>query len=125
MVGVLGLALYCFFMYIAYIGWIQGEHIHESVWSELFYILDVAIFGSGLPPLILTIYFMFFGKTVKDWGVGILFIMFSIPIHYYVAGWAAHSEPVIYIPMQLAELAAVISLVVYWRKRRGARQMDF
>lgn len=116
-VGVLGIALYGFFLYIMYIGWTQGEHIHESLWSELFYIVDTAIFSSGLPPLILTIYFMFFGRTVRDWGMGLLFIVLSIPIHYYVAGWAAHSEPVVYVPMQLAELAAAIGLIVYWHKK--------
>lgn len=116
-VGVLGVALYGFFLYLMYIGWTQGEHIHESLWSELFYIFDTAIFSAGLPPLILTIYFMFFGKTEKDWVVGLLFIILSIPIHYYVAGWTAHSEPVIYVPMQLAELAAAIGLIVYWHKK--------
>ena len=125
MVGVLGIGVYGFFLYLMYIGWVQGEHIHESVYSELFYIFNTAIFSSGLPLLILTVYFMFFGKTVKDWNVGLFFIMFSIPIHYYVAGWAAHSEPVVYVPMQLTELAAVIGLVVYWHKRRGTRKMNF
>lgn len=120
-IGVLGIATYVFFLYMMYIGWKQGEHIHISIGSEIFYIFDTAIFGSGLPPLILTIYFMFFGKTLKDFGIGISVIFISIIIHFYVSAFAAHSEAIIYIPMQVIELAAAIFLVFYWRKRNNIR----
>ena len=109
--------LYVFFLYLMYIGWTQGEHIHESIGTQIFYIIDTAIFGSGLPPLILVVYFLLLGNTPKDWGMGLLFVLLSIPIHYYVTSWAAHSEPIVFVPMQIVELAAVIILVTYWQKK--------
>lgn len=117
LVAVIGVLLYGFMLYLAYIQWGQNEFIHESLGSEIFFVLDFGIFGSGLPPLMLTIYFLLLGKTLRDWGLGFVFVLLSILIHYYVSGWAAHSEPVIYVPMQLAELAAVIGLIVYWHKK--------
>ncbi len=117
LVAIIGVLLYGFMLYLAYIQWGQNGFIHESLRSEIFYVLDFGVFGSGLPPLILTIYFLWLGRTVKDWVFGFAFVFLSIMVHYYVSGWAAHSEPVIYVPMQFLELVAAIGLIVYWHKK--------
>ena len=117
LVAAIAVLLYGFMLYLAYIQWSQNEFAHESWGVEIFYVLDFGVFGSGLPPLMLAIYFLWLGKTVKDLVCGFVFVLLSIIIHYYISGWAAHSEPVIYVPMQFIELAAVIALIVYWRKK--------
>jgi len=122
--AVIGILLYGFMLYLAYIQWKQNEFVHESLGSEIFYLMNFGIFGSGLPPLMLAIYFLWLGMTVKEWVLGFVFVFLSILVHYYVSGWAAHSEPAVYVPMQLAELAAVIGLIVYWHKKYRTSQIN-
>jgi len=70
----------------AYIGWQHDQNIHESLLSELYYIMSLAIFGSGLPPILLVIYFLILGKMAKDFGMGFIFVFTFILVHFYVVG---------------------------------------
>lgn len=116
-VAVIGFVVYGFFAYDWTIEWQQNQDLHGSLLAEIFFVVDHVVFVSGLPPMLLIIYFLIMGKTVKGWSMGLVFVFLSIPVHFYVAGIAAHTEPAIYVPMQLAELAAAIGLIVYWHRK--------
>jgi len=116
----LGILLYIFMLSSAYIGWQHDQNIHESLLSELYYIMSLAIFGSGLPPILLVIYFLILGKMAKDFGMGFIFVFTFILVHFYVVGVSTHTEPIIHIPFQLVELAIVVGIMRYWHTKRVA-----
>lgn len=118
LVALFGFLVYGYMMYGWTVEWHQNQSIHESLFTQLFFIVDTVIFISGLPPMLLVVYFLVLGKNTKDWAMGLLFVAISIPVHFYVAGVTAHTEPIQYIPIQLGELAIVIGLIIYWRKKK-------
>lgn len=119
-VALCGFLVCGYLMYSWTIEWQQNQSIHESVSTEVLFIISDVIFASGLAPMLLVIYFLVLGKTERDWGLGMLFVFLSIPVHFYVTGVAAHTTPNIYIPFQLGELAVVIGLMLYWHRRYRA-----
>lgn len=118
LVSIIGFLIYGYLMYSWTVEWNQNQSIHESLFTKAFFIVDTVIFISGLPPMLLVVYFLVFGKNPKDWGLGLLFVAISIPIHFYVVGVTAHTEPMQHIPIQLIELAIVVGLIIYWQKKK-------
>ena len=116
LLSVLGIFVYGLFLYLWSIEWRQNTEIHLTVGSEVKFILSDVIFASGLPPLLLTIYFLLLGKTKQELGVGIMAVVISIPVHFVVTVFAAHSDAWFYLPMQLAELLAALALIFYWHR---------
>jgi hypothetical protein len=43
----------------------KNSTIHESLFTQIFYIIDFGIFISGLPPMLLVVYFLILGKHLK------------------------------------------------------------
>jgi hypothetical protein len=118
LVAFCGIMLYGFMLFGAYIQWGQNSTIHESLFTQIFYIIDFGIFISGLPPMLLVVYFLVLGKTSKDFGMGLLFVFGSIFIHFYVVGFSAHGSPAyIYIPLHFLELTLVLGLIYYWHRK--------
>lgn len=46
--------------------------------------------------------------------MGLIFVLVSILLHYYVTGVAVHTEPTVRVPFQLVELGIVIGTIRYW-----------
>ena len=121
-VALCGFLIYGYVLYIWTIEWQQNQYIHESKSSAVLFVISDVIFASGLAPMLLVIYYLVLGKTERDWGVGMLLVFLSIPVHFYVTGVAAHTTPSVYIPFQLGELVVVIGLILHWhRKYRAAK----
>lgn len=117
-IGVCGIAVYALWLWAWWLDWQQGSFVAKPFLEQLWFVLDDAIFLSGLPPLMLTIYFLILKKSVRANRTGLIYVAFFIPVHYYVAATTAHSTPEIYLPAQLIELAAASALIVFWKEKR-------
>jgi hypothetical protein len=115
----LGALLYALLFYNSRVEWEQNLSIHESWLTEIWFVIADVIFASGLPPMLLTIYFWVLGKAPRDWLAGFAFVPLFIFVHYVVAVFMAHSSPFIYVPMMAVELLSAIAVIWYWHKKRG------
>lgn len=115
-VGVCGIAVYVFWLWTWWMVAKQGDFASRNLLQQILFVLDDAIFGSGLPPLLLTIYFLILKKSARANLRGLIYVAFFIPIHYYVAATTAHSTPEIYLPAQFIELIAAVALIAFWKK---------
>ena len=115
--GICGIALYVFCLWTWWLEWQQGGFAAKLFLEKIWFVLDDAIFLSGLPPLMLTIYFLILKKSVRANRRGLIYVALFIPIHYYVAATTAHSTPEIYLPAQLVELVVAIALIVFWKEK--------
>jgi hypothetical protein len=121
-IGVCGIAFYAIWLWAWSLTWRQMNFSDKPFLEQLWFVIDHGIFLSGLPPLMLTIYFLILKKSVKANLRGLIYVTLFIPIHYYVAATTAHSTPEIYLPAQLIELTAAILLIVFWKdEERAAR----
>lgn len=116
--ALLGALVYVYMLYDWHIQWQQDLTIHESWLTEVWFILGYVIFASGLPPMLLTIYFWVLGKNPRDWLAGFVFVPLFIFVHYVVAVFMAHSSPLVYVPMMAVELLSVVAVIWYWQKKQ-------
>lgn len=116
-IGVCGFILYALNLFTWQIEWRQGGFSTRPLLERAWFVLDDAIFLSGLPPLMLSTYFLILRKSARANGIGLILAALFVVIHYYVAAATAHSTPDIYIPVQLAELIAALSLILLWRSK--------
>ena len=116
-IGICGFILYGLILFTWQSEWRQSSFSTRPLLEQAWFVLDDAIFLSGLPPLIVSTYFLILKKNARANGIGIIFVVLFILIHYYVAATTAHSTPDIYIPAQVAELIATVSLILMWRSK--------
>lgn len=123
-ITLLGLAIYLLFASVAIVpGWSQTPGIHDSVWSEVAYVIQDIVFFPGLPPLMVSIYFLMLQKTPQAWKRGLLLTAIFVPIHYVVAVWMAHGSPAVYVPMMVLEFVAALGVIVRWRQQKATRDI--
>ncbi len=112
-----GALLYAFMVYIWTIEWRQSGISEQSYLEKIWFLVENVIFVSGLPPLLIAIYFLLLRKSTTDKLYGFLFVGFFIVAHYFTSAFAAHTPASIHVPIQLTELLAVVGLITLWRKR--------
>jgi hypothetical protein len=115
--ALLGALLYIFFLYDTHIQWRQDLSIHESWLTEVWFVISIGIFASGLPPMLLVVYFWVLGEKPRDWRAGFVFVPIFIFSHYVVAVFMAHSSPMVYVPMMAVELLSAIAVIWYWYRK--------
>ena len=115
----LGALLYVLLFYNSRVEWEQNLTIHESWLTEIWFVIADVIFASGLPPMLLTIYFWVLRKNPRDWLAGFAFVPLFIFVHYVVAVFMAHSSPLVYVPMMAVELLSAVAVIWYWQRKRG------
>jgi len=116
LVVALGLALYSLLLFISIIEWRQSPYIHTSRSAEADFIFFEAILGSGLPPLMIALYF--FGRCNKpvEWVMGSVYFAIFFFWHYLSFIFLAHGTWHTYVPLLLTELIAV-ACVIWWSER--------
>lgn len=114
-----GLLLYGWFVYVfGVIEWQQQSISDESNSYRIWYFIQYPVFMSGLPPLILVVYFLILRKDVRANVWGLVFVALSVPVHATIAAVTAHQQAVtIYLPLQALELAVALVLVAVWHLR--------
>lgn len=116
-IGTCGIVVYTFGLWTWWLEWHQGGFAAKPFMDQLWFVLDDAIFLSGLPPLLLTIYFLILKESVRANLRGLIYVALFIPIHYFVTATTAHSTPEAYLPAQLVELVAAVALIVLWKDK--------
>lgn len=116
-IGTCGIGFYSFVVWLSSIEWRQAHYAAKPLLEQIWFVIDFGIFFPGLPPLMLTIYFLILKKSVRANRTGLIYVALFIPIHYYVASMTAHMTPEFYLPAQLTELAAAIALIAFWKER--------
>jgi hypothetical protein len=124
LVVALGLALYCLLLFIWAIEWRQNSYIHASRSAEADFIFFDAILGSGLPPLLIALYF--FGRCNRphEWAAGLGFFMLFFFWQYVSYAFLAHAPWYTYQPMLLAGTAAALFVVWLWEAKRAGVAAD-
>ncbi len=112
-----GILLFVVLLFDSRVEWEQNTAIHQSWLTEVWFVIVHLIFASGLPPLILTVYFWVLGKTSRDWRAGFAFVPIFVFTHYVVTVFMAHSSPVVYVPMMGVELLSVAAVIWYWHQK--------
>jgi hypothetical protein len=102
-------------LWISWIGWKQRAAAGSSM-EQAVYGID-SVFQAGLPPLMLTVYFLILKSSARANVRGLIYVLLFIPIHYYVAATRAHSTPEAYLPAMLVELICAIALIAFWKEK--------
>ncbi len=113
--AMLGVLLYALLFYNWRVEWEQNLTIHESWLTEIWFVIGYVIFASGLPPMLLALYFWVLREEARDWLAGFVFVPIFIVVHYVVSVFMAHSSPFVYVPMMAVELLGGIAVIRYWR----------
>jgi heme/copper-type cytochrome/quinol oxidase subunit 4 len=112
----LGVLLYGDTIFLSIINWRQVPSSHSSLLLAVRYILVDTIFGAGLPPLLITLYFFLRCNTPRAWGIGLGWLVLFIFGHFVTVVFITHSTWPIYMPMVLVELFGAIFVI--WRHER-------
>jgi len=122
-VALLIIGLYFLVLYVFSVTFEQNSKFQEinSFFLKVYYILDHGIYrgilGIGLPPIILTIYFLIVCKAPKSNLWGMLIVCISIfPIHY-VLFFYMDADTLVVVTIQFAQLLFTFYLIAYWKEK--------
>jgi hypothetical protein len=115
-IGVCGALLYLLLLADSSVEWVQGGYGAKSFGEQAWFLAEVIVL-SGLPPLILTIYFLLLKSSVRANVRGMAYLAVFVPVHLYVAAVTSHGPPEVFLPAQGLELIAAIVLVLVWREK--------
>ena len=87
----------------------------NNLFLKVYYVFNYGVFMSGLPPVILAIYFLILCKAPKSNLWGLLIVGLSIlPIHLVVF-FSMAGKPSQFVPLQFGELLITFYLIAYWK----------
>jgi hypothetical protein len=112
----LGVILYCLIALFMALGSRDDENAWNSIWSVSQTIFEYILLGSGLPPLMIAVYFLGICKTGKAWLVGAILLPLFVVAHFVISVYMAHGPTSVHIPLILGELAAAIAAIWFWER---------
>ncbi|UXY15515.1 hypothetical protein N8I74_00425 [Chitiniphilus purpureus] len=102
-----------FIFFFSQCGGVEGRQAGFSskdfLWK--FDFIYMALFGSGLSPLMIAIYFLILKKTVRGNFIGLIYAVLLVPFHYYVMAIAAHNTKEVYLPYLVLRFIILLSII--------------
>ena len=124
LIALLGVLLYCFWLWIGIHAWIEAGHDRLSLAPRIGTFLAEVVFGSGLAPLMIAIYFFVLCKRAIDWTIGLLFLSLFIFTEFVTEVFIAHASWVIYTPILLTDLGAAVGVILMWEHHSRSADAD-
>lgn len=119
-----GVLFYLIFVAIGVIELNQDPLASQPFLHKLGVTVEFILLGSGLPPLMITVYFLGVRKTGKAWLVGAILLPMFLVAHYVTVVFMAHAPTTVHLPMILAELVAAIAAIWLWERKARRSNLD-
>lgn len=112
LVGMASILVYIYYLYSFIAQWghlyqqwniDEGEH-----WYRQFKLGYYAVFAAGLIPALIAVRLLLFGKSAKEWIVGLVLVIPVFPIHYVLAYATANTD--LYALFHIAELLMLVAV---------------
>jgi len=119
LLALLGSVVYCFLIYVGVHAWSDtAEANNLGFWGRVGTFLTEVIFSSGLPPIMITIYFFLRCTQPAEWLAGLGWLCLFVFTQYVAVIFLAHASAVIYAPIMVVDLVAAIAVISIWERRR-------
>src|ERR1700678_2337091 len=113
LLGLLGCLGYFFLVYFGVHGWSEAaEATHSGFWERLGTFFATAIFFTGLPPFMITIYFLLRCTRPADWLAGLGWLGLFVFTQYVSGVFVAHATWLTYALIIVVDLDAAIAVIL-------------